>query len=44
MAWFVLRCDIVTEARRRLRRRRSISFRVDLLAIAPDVDQVALAA
>jgi hypothetical protein len=44
VAWFVLRCEVVTEPRRRLRRRRSISFRVDLLAIAPELAQVALAA
>jgi hypothetical protein len=44
VAWFVLRCQIVTEASRRLRRRRSIDVRVDLLALAPVVERAALAA
>ena len=44
LAWFVLRCEIVTEAARGLRRRRSIAVRVDLLAIAPELDAVAIAA
>jgi hypothetical protein len=44
VAWFVLRCEVITEASRRLGRRRSITFRVDVLAIAPDRPQVDLAA
>ena len=44
LAWFVLRCEIVTDAARGLRRRRSIGLRVDLLAIAPELGQAAVAA
>ena len=44
LAWLVLRCEIVTDAARRLRRRRSIALRVDLLAIAPELGEVELAA